>query len=36
LSARLMERNRELTAAGYHAQVHVEDHTALVFLLENG
>ncbi|MCU1237393.1 MAG: hypothetical protein JWP63_5360, partial [Candidatus Solibacter sp.] len=29
-------RNRELAAAGYHAQVHIEDHTSLVFLLENG
>jgi len=36
LSARLLERNRELAEAGYHAQVHVEDHTSLVFLLENG
>jgi bacillithiol synthase len=36
LTARLLERNRELAAAGYHAQVHVEDHTSLVFLLENG
>lgn len=36
LSERLLERNRELTAAGYHAQVHVEPATSLVFLLENG
>jgi bacillithiol biosynthesis cysteine-adding enzyme BshC len=36
LTARLLERNRELAAAGYHAQVHVEDQTSLVFLLENG
>ena len=36
LTAAVLERNRELTAAGYHAQVHVEDHTSLVFLLENG
>jgi uncharacterized protein YllA (UPF0747 family) len=36
LSARVMERGRELAAAGYHAQVHVEEHTSLVFLLENG
>jgi bacillithiol biosynthesis cysteine-adding enzyme BshC len=36
LTAALLERNRELTAAGYHTQVHVEDHTSLVFLLENG
>jgi bacillithiol biosynthesis cysteine-adding enzyme BshC len=36
LTAHLLERNQELTAAGYHAQVHVENHTSLVFLLENG
>lgn len=36
LSTRLLERNRALAEAGYHAQVHVEDHTSLVFLLENG
>jgi len=36
LTARLLARNRDLAAAGYHAQVHVEDHTSLVFLLENG
>jgi bacillithiol biosynthesis cysteine-adding enzyme BshC len=36
LAARVLERNRELTEAGYHAQVHVEDHTSFVFLLENG
>jgi len=36
LTARVMERNRELTAAGYHAQVHVEKQTSFVFLLENG
>lgn len=36
LSTRLLQRNRELAEAGYHAQVHVEDHTSLVFLLENG
>jgi bacillithiol biosynthesis cysteine-adding enzyme BshC len=36
LSAAVMERNRELTAAGYHAQVHIEDATSFVFLLENG
>ena len=32
----LLERNRELNAAGYHAQVHLEDETSLFFLLENG
>jgi bacillithiol biosynthesis cysteine-adding enzyme BshC len=36
LSRRLLERNRELAEAGYHAQVHVEEQTSLVFLLENG
>ena len=35
LTARVQERNRALNAAGYHAQVHLEDHTSLVFLLEN-
>jgi len=34
LSERLLERNKELEAAGYHAQVHVEKQTSLVFLLE--
>jgi bacillithiol biosynthesis cysteine-adding enzyme BshC len=36
LSAAVMERNKQLTGAGYHAQVHVEDATSFVFLLENG
>ena len=36
LTAAVLERNRELEAAGYHAQVHVEDQTSFVFLLENG
>ena len=36
LTRDLLERNRELVAAGYHAQVHVEEQTSLVFLLENG
>jgi bacillithiol biosynthesis cysteine-adding enzyme BshC len=35
LSARVLQRNRELAAAGYHAQVHVEEQTSFVFLLEN-
>ncbi len=35
LTARVLERNRELTGAGYHAQVHMEEQTSLVFLLEN-
>jgi len=34
LHAKLQDRNRELEAAGYHAQVHVEAKTSLVFLLE--
>ncbi len=36
LTASLLARNAELAAAGYHAQVHVEETTSLVFLLENG
>jgi bacillithiol biosynthesis cysteine-adding enzyme BshC len=36
LKTRLLKRNRELTAAGYHAQVHVEPKTSLFFLLEGG
>jgi bacillithiol biosynthesis cysteine-adding enzyme BshC len=36
LTARILERNRELAAAGYHEQVHVEEQTSLFFLLENG
>jgi bacillithiol biosynthesis cysteine-adding enzyme BshC len=36
LTAAILERNRALEAAGYHAQVHVEDQTSFVFLLENG
>jgi bacillithiol biosynthesis cysteine-adding enzyme BshC len=36
LQADIQQRNRELAAGGYHAQVHVEDQTSLVFLLENG
>src|SRR5579883_244784 len=36
LTARVIQRNRDLAAAGYHAQVHVEDHTSFVFLLEKG
>lgn len=36
LTERVLERNRALAAAGYHAQVHVEPQTSLVFLLENG
>ncbi len=36
LTRELLQRNRELTEAGYHAQVHIEEQTALFFLLENG
>jgi len=36
LTNAVLARNRELAEAGYHAQVHVEDHTSFVFLLENG
>ena len=36
LKARLLDRNRELEAAGYHAQVHLEQKTSLFFLLQNG
>lgn len=34
LKGRLLERNRELEAAGYHAQVHLEQKTSLAFLLD--
>lgn len=36
LSRLVLERNRELTSLGYHAQVHVEEKTSFVFLLEDG
>ena len=36
LHAKLLGRNRDLEAAGYHAQVHLESKTSLVFLLEGG
>ena len=36
LKAKLLERNKELEAAGYHAQVHIEPKTSLFFLLEKG
>jgi bacillithiol synthase len=36
LSAALLQRNKELEQAGYHAQVHVEPSTSLFFLLEDG
>lgn len=36
LKAALLARGRELTAAGYHSQVLVEEKTSLFFLLEKG
>lgn len=36
LQKKLLERNRELEAQGYHAQVHIEQKTSLAFLLEQG
>lgn len=36
LKAKLLERNKELTSSGYHAQVHMEAKTSLFFLLEKG
>jgi bacillithiol biosynthesis cysteine-adding enzyme BshC len=36
LTASVLDRSQTLTRGGYHAQVHVEDHTSFVFLLENG
>jgi bacillithiol biosynthesis cysteine-adding enzyme BshC len=36
LSQLLLDRNRELAAAHYHAQVHFEAETSLFFLFENG
>jgi bacillithiol biosynthesis cysteine-adding enzyme BshC len=34
LQSKLLQRNKELEAAGYHAQVHIEAKTSLVFLLD--
>jgi bacillithiol biosynthesis cysteine-adding enzyme BshC len=34
LQEKLMQRNKDLEAAGYHAQVHIEAKTSLVFLLD--
>ena len=34
LKQKMLQRNRELIAAGYHTQVHLEEKTSLVFLLE--
>jgi bacillithiol biosynthesis cysteine-adding enzyme BshC len=36
LKSGLMDRNRELANAGYHAQVHLDAKTSLFFLLEKG
>jgi bacillithiol biosynthesis cysteine-adding enzyme BshC len=36
LKSRLLQRNRELASAGYHAQVHLEPKTSLFFLLDGG
>lgn len=36
LNAALTERNQHLEGAGYHAQVHVEAETSLLFLLDEG
>ncbi|MBM3793345.1 MAG: bacillithiol biosynthesis cysteine-adding enzyme BshC [Acidobacteria bacterium] len=36
LSERLLQRSQELESAGYHAQVHFEAKTSLLFALENG
>ncbi|MEJ7604864.1 MAG: bacillithiol biosynthesis cysteine-adding enzyme BshC [Bryobacteraceae bacterium] len=36
LNKLLLQRNRDLEAAGYHSQVHVDERTSLFFLHENG
>lgn len=36
LSTLVMARNKALAEAGYHAQVHVEEKSSLLFLLERG
>jgi bacillithiol synthase len=36
LKAALLQRNRDLETAGYHAQVHIEEKTSLFFLLDKG
>ena len=36
MTADLLARNRALVDAGYHAQVHIEAHTSLFFLLKDG
>jgi bacillithiol biosynthesis cysteine-adding enzyme BshC len=36
LKSALLNRNKELAAAGYHTQVNIEENSSLFFLLENG
>src|SRR6185503_1930825 len=36
LKAGFLARNKELTDAGYHAQVHVDPKTSFFFLLDKG
>jgi bacillithiol biosynthesis cysteine-adding enzyme BshC len=36
LKQALLARNKDLAAAGYHAQVNIEENSSLFFLLENG
>ncbi len=36
LTAAVLNRGKELVEAGFHAQVHVEEETSFVFLLEGG
>jgi uncharacterized protein YllA (UPF0747 family) len=36
LNRLILQRNRELEAAGYHTQVHVDARTSLFFILEGG
>lgn len=36
LKAQLLARNEEIRQAGYHTQVHLEQQTSLVFLLDGG
>jgi bacillithiol biosynthesis cysteine-adding enzyme BshC len=36
LKSALLARNADLAAAGYHAQVNIEENSSLFFLLENG
>lgn len=36
LTREILARKKELNDAGYHAQVHFEEHTSLYFLIEDG